>query len=348
MKTHSVLPFYLVLCFFVIFNSALLNASPQSAQQKFDEELNALISEALVLFDRGKFEITENNSPILNKLAIMLKDKSFSKKTLSIHGHTDTTGVARGFNNQRLSEQRANSVYNYLLKECKVSAARITDVVGWGVKNPVDESRSKDSMNRSVRFFIDHHGEAFKIDNLIPKKFQDEIQKNGLSINRGNNPPMLEGEYEVRENELVYSSDGQFKPGQRFKDNLISFGYEVTDDNQIVIKYTSESGKTFKFSDNIRIIGEGDKFTAYFVAEGTKDNIFSKTANIISGEKTKDGIKDIKIGFIMIEKKNDSKNSLMNIGDQRIFKDSDGLSILRPVQSFTNNETHKSEVFNIE
>jgi hypothetical protein len=327
MKRYNLVIIFLFL--FLLPFHVLLAKPTHKQQQEFDNRLNNLLSKSLVCFEKGRYEINDKNISIINEIAVMLKSECFRKKTLAIHGHTDTTGEAHGYNNQKLSENRARAVYDYLLTKCNVSPDRIAEVVGWGITKPVEQGAYLDSLNRSVQFFVDHNGEAYKFDNLIPVDYQHKMQESGLTINRGNNPPKIEGMFELSSNELVFTSDDKFPAGKIFANNSISFRYELSDDNQIIIRYESICGKTIKTSNDVRVIGEGDKFTAYFVAEGTKDDIFSKSATIISGEKTKDGIKNLNMSFVILEKSNDGFNKLMKIGDYRIFKDSDDLSSTR-------------------
>ena len=49
-------------------------------------------------------------------------------------------------------------------------------------------------------------------------------------------------------------------------------------------------------------------------------------ATIISGTMTSEGIKDYYYGILMLDKR-DPNNKRMKIGDFRIFKDGDGLSV---------------------
>ena len=310
--------------FFSFFLSTCIFANANT-QQEFDDKLNELVTKALISFEKGKYEVNKNNAGVVNELAKMLKSSFFAEKTLSIHGYADTTGNGRGFDNQKLSEKRARIVYNYLLKTMKVPSGRISDVVGWVIASKIDSTRTEQT-HRSVRFYIDHKGQAYKFDNLIPKKYQIDMQKNGLALNKGNNPPNIEGEYFISPHLLQFTSDNNFTAGTKFADMRISFKYEVNEINEIVITYDSESGRTIKTSNEVRVMGSGNNFTAYFIADCERNGVYSKTANIISGEKTKDGIKNINIAFLMLEKGTDEPQTLMNIGQYRIFKSGEDLS----------------------
>jgi outer membrane protein OmpA-like peptidoglycan-associated protein len=103
-----------------------------------------------VLFDFGK----SNLKPIANKtLREVVKIlNAYQENKIAVEGHTDSIGS--GEFNQKLSENRAWSVANYLIKE-GISAERIK-VVGYGKDKPVADNATASGReaNRRVEVII--------------------------------------------------------------------------------------------------------------------------------------------------------------------------------------------------
>ncbi|MCK5386753.1 MAG: OmpA family protein [Gammaproteobacteria bacterium] len=84
--------------------------------------------------------------------SVVLVVQEFNKTTIVVAGYTDSTGS--NTYNQKLSEDRANSVANFLINK-KVNTARL-DVIGFGEKNPIADNKSKQgrSLNRRVEITL--------------------------------------------------------------------------------------------------------------------------------------------------------------------------------------------------
>jgi OOP family OmpA-OmpF porin len=103
-----------------------------------------------VLFDFGKADLRPVSFPVLDEVTNYLKANPDVK--MEIHGHTDNTGSAEY--NMKLSNDRANSVKNYLVEK-GISPERI-QARGFGLTMPIFpndifENRAK---NRRVEFKI--------------------------------------------------------------------------------------------------------------------------------------------------------------------------------------------------
>lgn len=103
-----------------------------------------------VLFDFDKTDIKESADKVLKEAVRILN--SYVKQNISVEGHTDSYGSDDY--NQRLSERRAESVADYLIRE-GVDKNRIT-TVGFGEKNPVatNKTSSGREQNRRVEILI--------------------------------------------------------------------------------------------------------------------------------------------------------------------------------------------------
>jgi OmpA-OmpF porin, OOP family len=90
-----------------------------------------------ILFDTGKSTFLQQTYPVLQSIAAILKEYPSSK--FSIEGHTDSDGKDAA--NQKLSEDRAGAVRNYLV-ENGIASERLSSV-GFGESKPIDTNKTK-------------------------------------------------------------------------------------------------------------------------------------------------------------------------------------------------------------
>ncbi len=104
-----------------------------------------LVMPGNITFNTGNAMINSNFYDVLNSVGIVLEE--FDKTIVAVSGHTDSTG-ASSFN-QGLSEQRAQSVANYL-KSRKVVDARI-EVIGFGENQPIADNGTAEGREQNRR-----------------------------------------------------------------------------------------------------------------------------------------------------------------------------------------------------
>jgi len=105
-----------------------------------------------VQFEHGSAKVTQESHSLLDQVALMIKAHPQVEK-VRIEGHTDDTGPEDV--NQRLSEQRANSVRQYLINK-GVSPKRLS-AKGYGESKPLTDSTSDSARtkNRRVQFVVE-------------------------------------------------------------------------------------------------------------------------------------------------------------------------------------------------
>jgi len=98
-------------------------------------------------FDTGKATIKDDSRALLDEIGKLLNDNKDLK--LSIEGHTDNVGDKAA--NQKLSEARAAAVKDYLVKNAKIDAARLT-TKGFGDTKPIADNATDEgkAQNRRV------------------------------------------------------------------------------------------------------------------------------------------------------------------------------------------------------
>ena len=87
-----------------------------------------------VQFDSGKWNIKPEFNPILDEIFIVLKNSPDVK--VEIEGHTDSSG-SQAFN-QRLSENRAKSIMEYLINK-GIDGGRLSSK-GFGPSKPISSN----------------------------------------------------------------------------------------------------------------------------------------------------------------------------------------------------------------
>ena len=104
-----------------------------------------------ILFETGKATIQKSSYAIIDEIGEILK--SNPSKHLTIIGHTDSDGSESS--NQTLSEQRSESVKNYLVYKHNISSGQIT-TLGKGESQPVASGNSAEAKakNRRVEFTL--------------------------------------------------------------------------------------------------------------------------------------------------------------------------------------------------
>ncbi len=99
-----------------------------------------------ILFDSGSDVIKAESFKTLKNIGRLLEDDA--ELRLSIEGHTDADGTDE--HNQTLSQQRAESVRNYLIGTYGIAADRL-EAKGWGEAQPIDTNDSPEGKANNRR-----------------------------------------------------------------------------------------------------------------------------------------------------------------------------------------------------
>ncbi len=133
---------------------ARLETQLNTILQTRDSARGLIVSMSDVLFDTGKYTLMPGAREKLAKVAGILL--AYPGLNIAVGGYTDNVGS--GQSNQRLSEQRAGSVRDYLVKD-GVAGASVT-AMGYGDSEPVatNSSAAGRQANRRVELVVS--GEA--------------------------------------------------------------------------------------------------------------------------------------------------------------------------------------------
>ncbi|MDR2426612.1 MAG: OmpA family protein [Endomicrobium sp.] len=128
----------------------IVASTPKEAEIKETERGLIITLGAKVLFDFDKFNLKRGARQTVKEVADLLK--MYPDNKISVEGHTDWKGSVSY--NQKLSENRAKSVRDFLVKE-GVDSSRIK-MVGYGKLRPVasNETAKGRDQNRRVEIII--------------------------------------------------------------------------------------------------------------------------------------------------------------------------------------------------
>ncbi len=101
-------------------------------------------------FDFNKYNIRDDMKPLLDEAVTIINE---NECCYLIEGHTDSIGSIKY--NQKLSERRAQSVYDYLLKNGAASACKL-NTIGYGKLRPVADNATAEgrALNRRVEIRV--------------------------------------------------------------------------------------------------------------------------------------------------------------------------------------------------
>ena len=91
------------------------------------------------------------------------------------------------------------------------------------------------------------------------------------------------------------------------------------------IDYQAKQNTAIQNGSGAFISGDGNNFTIFFNATERDGEVTTKTALVVSGTKTSEGIRNLKYAFVMLDKY-DPNDVKMDIGTYRVIKDGDGIS----------------------
>lgn len=103
-----------------------------------------------ILFHVGKYNLQPTAQNELAKFAQVLKNNSLC--AVDIQGYASSDGSEEV--NQRLSQNRANSVMNYLTNTCQVPTSQIKSAMGFGETNLITKADGTEDVKASRRVEI--------------------------------------------------------------------------------------------------------------------------------------------------------------------------------------------------
>lgn len=160
---------------------------------------------------------------------------------------------------------------------------------------------------------------------VLPEEIYDEVTSY-FPVYSGITPPDMKGEYVSSPHYLVYQSDMDDNDSvQFFSDLYMGFIYNNKQMNYYSKQYNVEKND---YEENVnygmKITGENDNFTCYYVVESYVNGYYAQQSFIFSGKKTDEGIEDFHTAVILLE--TSGHPNLPPKNTFRVLKDYDGLA----------------------
>lgn len=157
-------------------------------------------------------------------------------------------------------------------------------------------------------------------ETIIPSSMIDSLRPY-MTIYDGEDPPVIEGGFLASPMELVHASD--IYVNNNFYNTKLLFSSQSC---RNMICYNEEQSSAQLICDDAIVTGRGSSFT--FAGQAEMHNAVAGWSCVlglvISGERSSDGtIRRLEYANIMLEK-NDPYNVLIEVGDFRVYRDSDG------------------------
>lgn len=126
-----------------------------------------------IQFEVDKATIKPESFSLLHDIADVIK-KNPQVKKISIEGHASAEGNAQ--HNKKLSDDRAKSVMDYLVKKESIPAPELT-AKGWGSEKPIADNSTEEGRekNRRVEFLVVDQDVTSKKVEIDPKTGKERV-----------------------------------------------------------------------------------------------------------------------------------------------------------------------------
>jgi hypothetical protein len=162
------------------------------------------------------------------------------------------------------------------------------------------------------------------IKNIVSDDILNTIEKLGMTIYEGKNPPDITGIFLEEPHTLKASNQENDEIGHVY--NAWKFKLFNQNNQNLTISLEYKSGDTTGSSTTSFISGSGDNFSVFLKVISNKDGYTADMVRIISGKISDSGIVNCHIALFMVDDKGDPSDSFISNGTGRILYDSDGLA----------------------
>lgn len=229
-----------------------------------------------ILFETGEITLNDQSQDALTKLAVILTQHPTTG--ISIIGHTDNNGVLEF--NQKLSENRARAVTNYLISK-KVNELQFKEIAGRNFSEPTatNSTSAGRAKNRRVELFIvlstfEMKPVGEKKDSLNMKPVPASFIK---LVEQIVEQPVKSNDYEIEIDGLLVD-DTKTKSGKDFYD-LFYTGWEAPQGAKNYSITISE--KPFRLTSTLIIVSINENVVYQSILQPRQDIIESQSEEAI-------------------------------------------------------------------
>lgn len=198
----------------------------------------------------------------------------------------------------------------------------LTDAINQQTDNDLDITDQKNTeINEAIRL-ID--GDA--LTTTIPHALLGSFLDLGIEINKGRNPPNIEGSYLATPLQLAKNTAGGSIADQ--SDMYVTFSEQKNTSLTISADYMMQTmlGTTYSSGTDAFLVGEDNKFTVFMDAIRAQGGYTAKTVEVFSGEMTDAGISNFQWAVFMVDDRGDPLDLWIPNGTGYFKKDNDGFS----------------------
>lgn len=172
---------------------------------------------------------------------------------------------------------------------------------------------------------LDENGLTRDITDLVPQYILDEMERLGMPINSGGNPPNIEDTYFATPFILENSNRPGENPGLRFADYKVTFSGQ--DNSALTIMVDYQNGPESGTGLGSFIVGNDCKFSVFVELNSIHSGgSNAKSIQVISGNLVNNGIEDFYVANFMVDDFGDPQNVWIENGEGRIIADQDRFS----------------------
>ena len=162
-----------------------------------------------------------------------------------------------------------------------------------------------------------------RVQDIIPPAILDSMLSLGMPIYPGDDPPLIEGNYEVTRFVLKSSNRPNDRPGQSFRDYMVTFEGQDNERHEIKVDYIN--GQESASDIGSVISGSGCQFSVYINFDSVRINGASaKFVHVLSGTMTDTGIQGFHYANFMVDDRGDPTGVFIENGQGRVIIDQDG------------------------
>lgn len=161
---------------------------------------------------------------------------------------------------------------------------------------------------------------------VLPEEIYDAVTE-CFPVYSGVTPPDMSGEYVSSPHILIYESWSDNPDSvQYFNDRYMGFVYDSKQMNFYGKQLIDEQNDVYDevISYGVKITGENDYFTCYYVVDGYPGGYYAQQSFIFSGKKTDAGLEDFHTAVVLLE--TSGNPDLQPKNSFRVLKDEDGLA----------------------
>jgi len=178
---------------------------------------------------------------------------------------------------------------------------------------------------------IEKNGLTHDINEFISQDILNILDSMGMPIYTGGNPPNIEGKFISSPDVLLNSTRSDDKIGQIYTDIYLNFTEQNKSKLTINVneEYSSNTGTSGSGTGTGSFIVGNDKYFSVFTKikmYSTQYNDSTLLARIYSGELSDNGIINYTDCLVMVDDYGDPNNQYIEIGDTRVFYDSDSIA----------------------